>query len=99
MHGANFSVLLYLMQKLAPFSLYFGILYCAGFQEVVVFSEVFHVFLKNHKKANRFFELLPETIEQVFRFFSSSSAIAVLENEQLKTVEMDKSMNYIVVSI
>ena len=63
------------------------------------FSEDFHDFLKNHTKANRFFELLPETIEQVFRFFSSSSAIAVLENEQLKMVEMDTSMNYIVVSI
>jgi len=53
----------------------------------------------NHKKANRYFELLPETFEQPFRFFSSSSAIAVLDNEQLKTVEMDKSVNYIVVSI
>jgi len=63
------------------------------------FSEVFHDFFQNHKKANRFFELLPETIEQAFRFFSSSSAIAVLENEQLKTFEMDKSVNYIVVSI
>jgi len=52
------------------------------------------IFWKNHKKKNRWFELAPGTLETALRFFSSTSAIAVLENEQLKTVEMNKPVNH-----
>jgi len=41
--------------------------------------------LKNCK-AYRFFELIPEMLESAFTTVSSSSATAVLENGQLKTV-------------
>jgi len=54
---------------------------------------------KNHRKTNRFFELIPGTLEPALKFFSSSSAIGVLENEELKTVEMYKSVNHTVLSI
>jgi len=46
-----------------------------------------------------FFSILRGILETDLRFFSSSSPIAVLENEQLKTVEMNKSVNHIVLSI
>ena len=45
------------------------------------------------------FLILPGILETDLRFFSSPSAIVVLENEQLKTVEMNKSVNHIVLSI
>jgi len=57
------------------------------------------VFQKNHRKTSRFFELIPGTLESSGRFLSSSSAIAVLENEQLKTFEMNKSVKHVVLSI
>ena len=59
----------------------------------------FMVFQKNHRKTSRFFELIPGTLESSRRFLSSSSAIAVLENEQLKTFEMNKSVKHVVLSI
>jgi len=46
-----------------------------------------------------FVELIPGALEPDFRFFSSSSAIALLENGKLKTVETNKSVNHIVHSI
>jgi len=58
-----------------------------------------HDIWKNHRKANRCFELIPGTLEPALEFLSSSSAMAVLENEQLKTVEMNKSVKNVVLSI
>jgi len=58
-----------------------------------------HCFWKYHRKANRCFELIPGTLEPAVEFFSSPSAIAGLENEQLKTVEMNKSVKNVVLGI
>ena len=51
------------------------------------------------KKSNRFFELIPKTVDPAFRFFSSSSTIEMLENEQLKTFKMYKPAKHIVLFI
>jgi len=49
---------------------------------------------KAAKKSNRFFELIPKTVEPAFILFSPSSVMEVLENGQLKTFEMYKSAKH-----